>query len=388
MNNFFLNNRGAVNILFAFFAPLLIIIAALVIDFAYTIRIETKLKNIADAAALRGADVIFNSCNFTPSEYPDGLFTDNTFYDPANTLSCSGRTPENFTYSEIITEEASKVINLNDLSSIVDEIYIEAGFASSNTMLSNDNFTYPFQYPSVKVKLTASNKFFFGNFNFNNINITAESIAIVPYPKSIQSTIPIALSDCALSGVWDFSSSKPKENNIFTISTKSTDPLNCVENTANGAWSNFDSTSSSMNGVDCYIPNECPVDRLPESLEFNSIIYIMNGESALYKGVDECIEDNNCSGNGNNVVSIPIIGTPGYLLDSNNILIQPGEGVDSSGYYPIVGFGCANIISYNKPPGNTPQYIQAEFISGCKDSFGSAGGTTYLGVLLPPKLAK
>ena len=43
-------------------------------------------------------------------------------------------------------------------------------------MLSNDNFTYPFQYPSVKVKLTASNKFFFGNFNFNNININGLDI--------------------------------------------------------------------------------------------------------------------------------------------------------------------------------------------------------------------
>ena len=114
----------------------------------------------------------------------------------------------------------------------------------------------------------------------------------------------------------------------------------------------------------------------------------MNGESALYKEVDECLEVDDCSGDENNIVSVPIIGTDGYFFDNENSIIFPGNGIIKSGFYPIIGFGCARIIEYKRGIGNIPQSISAEFIQGCANDLGELGGNSYYGVLLPPKLAK
>lgn len=385
MNKEIKNQQGSISVLFVILLPIFIIITGLVIDFGNTIRIQTQLKNIADAAVIRGADSIYRSCIFAPSQFPDGIYIDNRFFDSdgIDDEDCINNGSVNKTYAEVASEASRNAISINDRNNLVELIQIDINFTDSEEI----NTAPQYHYPAVKVTLRGSSNLFFGSFIMDNFNIVVESVAIVGYPKKLQGGIPIAISDCALAAVWDFDSSIPTSTNIFTISTQSSNPLLCAPSTSNAAWTNFDELSSSMNAVKCFVPGACQVQNDLLMLEAGDFIYISNGEGSIYKNVDECIKQGICSAEGNKII-IPIIGTDGYALNQDGTLDQYGTGITNSGFHPIIGFGCATLIEYVKPTGNVSQYIAAEFTSGCSSGKGTLGGGAYYGTLLPPKLAK
>jgi hypothetical protein len=385
MNKHLQNQQGAISVLFVILLPIFIIITALVIDFGNTIRIQTQLKNIADAAAIRGADSIYRSCSFTPSQFPEGLYIDNTYFDADGVEDddCINNGSVTKTYAEVASEAAMDAINLNDNKGMVKFSQVDVNFTDSEVI----NTAPQYHYPAVKVSLTGSSYLFFGGFILDDFDITVESVAVVGYPKKLEGGIPVAISDCALASVWDFATSQPTTSNTFTVSTQSSDPLLCGPNTANAAWTNFDGLSSSMNAVKCFVPGACTAPNETQMLDIGDTIYVNNGEGSIYKDVDFCILEGICSDDDNKVI-LPIIGTDGFTLNQDGTLSQYGTGVVNSGFHQIIGFGCAKLIRYDNPQGNIEQFIEADFSSGCGSGKGTLGGSAYYGVLLPPKLAK
>ena len=182
--------------------------------------------------------------------------------------------------------------------------------------------------------------------------------------------------------------------NVKTGNITATDTLT-LDSGSLGNWTPLvydTSNAGGANNIGSFIP-PITATTIP-AIKIGQEIRITSGApNTLYQQIQTCFNNATCK----NKISVPVvnglpcssgnncaattISDPNYPL--TGVSIAPiGVGLDNN--LPVLGFACLDIteVSVN---GNS-SYIAAKLATGCRIS-GTAGGTQYYGVLLPPVLA-
>jgi Flp pilus assembly protein TadG len=198
MNKFMVKENGSVLITVAILLTLLISIVALAIDFGYQYVVKNQVQNAADAAALAGADILFqngvNSSNF-----------DTMGGAASTTTNCANTTP----ITQKAACEAATKISMNENSTYTLQVNVDRW----NNLTTSWDPANPYNYPAVKVVLSQTSVpyFFAGLMGFANGTVSASAIAVTRYASSVGKGVlhflPAALSACAFTNnytsPWD-----------------------------------------------------------------------------------------------------------------------------------------------------------------------------------------
>ena len=217
--------HGSTFVMVAVSIMLLLIILGLVIDIGYRFVLKNRLQNAADAAALRGADVI----------YKDGVLGNAFVPGNATALSAASLAQNYFSINE-------PQLNLSSINVTVN---------SWNTLTPPGSSSAP----AVKVDVSILPKQFF-NFLGNNQLIKVTSIAVVPYPASITAhLLPMAIADCAIKDFWDSVTQKPKTISASSLVSGNVYVINSLGNTD---WTKVGApANSSLNCLDTTTTTKC-----------------------------------------------------------------------------------------------------------------------------------
>lgn len=217
--------NGSTFVMVAVSIMLLLIILGLVVDVGYRFVLKNRLQNAADAAALRGAGLI----------YRDGVLGNAFVTGSAVALSANSSATNYFTIDEPKLELASLSVSVNNW----------------NNLTPPGNTTAP----AVKVSVAITPTQFFSFLGANqNINVT--SLAVVPYPASITAhLLPMAIADCAIKDFWDSVTQKPKIISSSNLVNGKTYVINSLGNTN---WTLLGApANSSLNCLDTNTTSKC-----------------------------------------------------------------------------------------------------------------------------------
>lgn len=217
--------NGSTFVMVAVSIMLLLIILGLVVDVGYRFVLKNRLQNAADAAALRGADLI----------YKDGVLGNAFIAGSAIALSAQSSARNYFTIDEPQLNLSSLSVSVNNWSN-----FIPPGNTNA---------------PAVKINVSITPTQFFRFLGINqNINVT--SLAVVPYPASITAhLLPMAVADCAIKDFWDSTTQKPK---IISSSNLVNGKAYVINATGNTDWTKLGvPANSSLNCLDTTTTSKC-----------------------------------------------------------------------------------------------------------------------------------
>jgi hypothetical protein len=399
------HQHGSVIILSGFAILALIGIVAFVIDFGNFYLKKTRLKNIADVAAIAGVDAVYIDKYGSNWELDPNIpiFVKNTLN--ANYYANTGTIVTETTTRDELTGAVITKCNVGR-----NNICIGAWRLVD---LDTGNGSITVSNPSVKVTINDDAPFNFANllFNFiNNNNFTVSSTATTGPPATGKGTIPLAIADCAVFNGFDATTGKPK------IDPATNQPYNfqlgvagvtigggtCTNNT--GIWTSFTTTNTNTGTVGGFMPTHSngnqnswtwtpPATTALLSVPNNTTIYTTNGSLASsYSQLSDCFNFTGATYPKNTVdlckgkMILAIIGTPGppNYTTSNGYLVSPGTGAPSNqSSFPIVGFVCVQLTAVTAT--TQVKSIYGSFTTGCITS-GTIGQGAYYGIAVPPVL--
>ena len=181
------NQRGAVSVVAALSLTALMGVGAMAVDVGNVMVARNDVQNAADAAALRGAGLLYTQGSSSPN------FS-------AMTNSPGGPVYETANLNTPIEKQDTLTVKSNYWQSI------------SSSAPSND--------AAVRVSYTKQvNLFFAGILGMKTMNVTATSTAIVQNSSSSAlgaggTHLPIAIPQCAISQYWNSNDNQPKTDQI------------------------------------------------------------------------------------------------------------------------------------------------------------------------------
>ena len=340
--------RGAVTLLVALSLPVLLGVAALVVDVAYLQLVRIELQNDADAAALAGAKHLYLANNAAPQ----------------------WATAE---------QRAQQAIALNAAdgkklsTGIVQSGYWNPQNSSAQLQLlpvtptGND-------VPALQVTLSKGQgqndgevpNFFARLWNHLSTPITVTAVAGVTSPGSIKKggLFPLVASQCVYDTYWNANSKPPSPALdpltgaafvlvLMAFDDKPTDPCKTFQ------WSSLLNDSNDVGSFRTLV-----ADRNPEELSIGDKIWIEPGSKAtLFDTVNDCsaAKDKKCE-----FVTLPMVSSIAAHQD-----------------VPISSFACARILSADKPQ----KTISIQLSNTCPQPPSGGVGPNF-GVVSPPSLLR
>jgi Flp pilus assembly protein TadG len=341
--------KGAVTLLVALTLPILIGAAALAVDMAHLHVVRNELQNDADAAALAGARVLYNST------------TGSTDWSLAQT-------------------QAQAAIALNRATGIqLTEGRVQTGYwnlTGSATSLQGLPMTPTVNdAPAVQVtvrKAEGQNSgpvrtFLAGIMGTSTVPLQATAVAGVTSPGRASLTFPVAMSQCMYQKFWNMSAQPPAPVNdpktgkpyVFKIGS-----LYHYENCDSGQWTALNFSGKGANTIDQILAHDKELfDPPPPMLSIGDTVFMDSGsKTSLYKAVEQCIKAKEypC-----NTVVMPV-------------LDQVVSGTNAT----ITGFACLKILGAD---GGNKKFIEVQMSNTCPPIASGGVGPNY-GVVSPPSL--
>ena len=343
--------KGAVTLLVALTLPILIGAAALAVDMAHLHVVRNELQNDADAAALAGARVLYNST------------TGSTDWSLAQT-------------------QAQAAIALNRATGIqLTEGRVQTGYwnlTGSATSLQGLPMTPTVNdAPAVQVtvrKAEGQNSgpvrtFLAGILGTSTVPLQATAVAGVTSPGRASLTFPVAMSQCMYQKFWNMSAQPPAPVNdpktgkpyVFKIGS-----LYHYDNCDSGQWTALNFSGKGANTIDQILAHDQELfDPPPPMLSIGDTVFMDSGsKTSLYKAVEQCIKAKEypC-----NTVVMPV-------------LDQVVSGTNAT----ITGFACLKIL---RAVGGNQKFIEVQMSNTCPPIPSGGVGPNY-GVISPPSLFK
>jgi len=214
------SQRGSAAILFALFLTVVLGCAALAVDLTRLHLVKVELQNAADAAALAGAQSLYDS-----EPYPDWVSARATALEIAH---------RNFANAARIQDASIETGYWNlDTPSL--------GFRTTGLPVGGD---VPAVRVTISISTTANNgpvKFFFAPFlGIDESDMQASAIAMRSAAGGGKGFFPWAISNCAIQEFWDYENNRPKvdENGdplAIDLSIESVYHDDCIS----GTWTTF-----------------------------------------------------------------------------------------------------------------------------------------------------
>ncbi|MEY3216629.1 MAG: hypothetical protein RLZZ280_1006 [Pseudomonadota bacterium] len=343
--------KGAVTLLVALTLPILIGAAALAVDMAHLHVVRNELQNDADAAALAGARVLYNST------------TGSTDWSLAQA-------------------QAQAAIALNRATGIqLTEGRVQTGYwnlTGSATSLQGLPMTPTVNdAPAVQVtvrKAEGQNSgpvrtFLAGILGTSTVPLQATAVAGVTSPGRASLTFPVAMSQCMYQKFWNMSAQPPAPVNdpktgkpyVFKIGS-----LYHYDNCDSGQWTALNFSGKGANTIDQILAHDKELfDPPPPMLSIGDTVFMDSGsKTSLYKAVEQCIKAKEypC-----NTVVMPV-------------LDQVVSGTNAT----ITGFACLKIL---RAVGGNQKFIEVQMSNTCPPIPSGGVGPNY-GVISPPSLFK
>jgi Flp pilus assembly protein TadG len=343
--------KGAVTLLVALTLPILIGAAALAVDMAHLHVVRNELQNDADAAALAGARVLYNST------------TGSTDWSLAQA-------------------QAQAAIALNRATGIqLTEGRVQTGYwnlTGSATSLQGLPMTPTVNdAPAVQVtvrKAEGQNSgpvrtFLAGILGTSTVPLQATAVAGVTSPGRASLTFPVAMSQCMYQKFWNMSAQPPAPVNdpktgkpyVFKIGS-----LYHYDNCDSGQWTALNFSGKGANTIDQILAHDQELfDPPPPMLSIGDTVFMDSGsKTSLYKAVEQCIKAKEypC-----NTVVMPV-------------LDQVVAGTNAT----ITGFACLKILG---AVGGNQKFIEVQMSNTCPPIPSGGVGPNY-GVISPPSLFK
>ena len=343
--------KGAVTLLVALTLPILIGAAALAVDMAHLHVVRNELQNDADAAALAGARVLYNST------------TGSTDWSLAQA-------------------QAQAAIALNRATGIqLTEGRVQTGYwnlTGSATSLQGLPMTPTVNdAPAVQVtvrKAEGQNSgpvrtFLAGIMGTSTVPLQATAVAGVTSPGRASLTFPVAMSQCMYQKFWNMSAQPPAPVNdpktgkpyVFKIGS-----LYHYDNCDSGQWTALNFSGKGANTIDQILAHDQELfDPPPPMLSIGDTVFMDSGsKTSLYKAVEQCIKAKEypC-----NTVVMPV-------------LDQVVAGTNAT----ITGFACLKILG---AVGGNQKFIEVQMSNTCPPIPSGGVGPNY-GVISPPSLFK
>ena len=343
--------KGAVTLLVALTLPILIGAAALAVDMAHLHVVRNELQNDADAAALAGARVLYNST------------TGSTDWSLAQA-------------------QAQAAIALNRATGIqLTEGRVQTGYwnlTGSATSLQGLPMTPTVNdAPAVQVtvrKAEGQNSgpvrtFLAGILGTSTVPLQATAVAGVTSPGRASLTFPVAMSQCMYQKFWNMSAQPPAPVNdpktgkpyVFKIGS-----LYHYDNCDSGQWTALNFSGKGANTIDQILAHDQELfDPPPPMLSIGDTVFMDSGsKTSLYKAVEQCIKAKEypC-----NTVVMPV-------------LDQVVAGTNAT----ITGFACLKILG---AVGGNQRFIEVQMSNTCPPIPSGGVGPNY-GVISPPSLFK
>jgi Flp pilus assembly protein TadG len=343
--------KGAVTLLVALTLPILIGAAALAVDMAHLHVVRNELQNDADAAALAGARVLYNST------------TGSTDWSLAQA-------------------QAQAAIALNRATGIqLTEGRVQTGYwnlTGSATSLQGLPMTPTVNdAPAVQVtvrKAEGQNSgpvrtFLAGILGTSTVPLQATAVAGVTSPGRASLTFPVAMSQCMYQKFWNMSAQPPAPVNdpktgkpyVFKIGS-----LYHYDNCDSGQWTALNFSGKGANTIDQILAHDQELfDPPPPMLSIGDTVFMDSGsKTSLYKAVEQCIKAKEypC-----NTVVMPV-------------LDQVVAGTNAT----ITGFACLKILG---AVGGNQKFIDVQMSNTCPPIPSGGVGPNY-GVISPPSLFK
>lgn len=343
--------KGAVTLLVALTLPILIGAAALAVDMAHLHVVRNELQNDADAAALAGARVLYNSTTGS-------------------------------TDLSLAQAQAQAAIALNRATGIqLTEGRVQTGYwnlTGSATSLQGLPMTPTVNdAPAVQVtvrKAEGQNSgpvrtFLAGILGTSTVPLQATAVAGVTSPGRASLTFPVAMSQCMYQKFWNMSAQPPAPVNdpktgkpyVFKIGS-----LYHYDNCDSGQWTALNFSGKGANTIDQILAHDQELfDPPPPMLSIGDTVFMDSGsKTSLYKAVEQCIKAKEypC-----NTVVMPV-------------LDQVVAGTNAT----ITGFACLKILGAD---GGNQKFIEVQMSNTCPPIPSGGVGPNY-GVISPPSLFK
>ena len=343
--------KGAVTLLVALTLPILIGAAALAVDMAHLHVVRNELQNDADAAALAGARVLYNSTT-------------------------------GFKDWSLAQAQAQAAIALNRATGIqLTEGRVQTGYwnlTGSATSLQGLPMTPTVNdAPAVQVtvrKAEGQNSgpvrtFLAGILGTSTVPLQATAVAGVTSPGRASLTFPVAMSQCMYQKFWNMSAQPPAPVNdpktgkpyVFKIGS-----LYHYDNCDSGQWTALNFSGKGANTIDQILAHDQELfDPPPPMLSIGDTVFMDSGsKTSLYKAVEQCIKAKEypC-----NTVVMPV-------------LDQVVAGTNAT----ITGFACLKILG---AVGGNQKFIEVQMSNTCPPIPSGGVGPNY-GVISPPSLFK
>ncbi len=333
---------GVVALITAVLMVGLIGVAALAVDVAHLLVLRTEVQNAVDAAALRGAALLYSNGSATPDFSASG---------PAVT-------------------GAIQAVNLNLAVTSQDQLQVQANYWQQL------NASAPSNEAAIQVTLSKQATLYFARiFGQTSRSVSATSIALVQSPSTIGAggtKLPMAIGSCMFSLFWDAENNQPKidpsTNQPYVIQIGSSyggsqDDMESEGSSSCSVSAQWTPLSSSEVESDAALAGIITAGN-SNAFKTTDQIWLANGDkNNLYTDI------NNCSAAGDHSCEysvVPVVSA-----------VTPGSEE------PITALSCLHVLSAT---GGSGKYISVQMSGGCTPNNASGSATSY-GVTEAPKLA-
>ncbi len=333
---------GVIALISAALMLVLISLAALAVDVAHLLVLRVEVQNAVDAAALRGASLLYSNGSATP----------------------------NFSASGPAVTGAIEAVNLNLTVTGQDQLQVQANYWQQL------NPSAPSNEAAIQVTLSKQGTLYFARiFGQSSRSVSATSTALVQSPSTIGAggtKLPMAIGSCMFSLFWDSENDQPKidpsTNQPYVIQigssyggsqddTESGDSSSC---NVSAQWSSLSSSEVESENVLSGIVT----GGNSSAFSTGNQIWLANGDkNALYKSVSSCSAagDRSCE-----YSVVPVVNS-----------VTPGSEQQVS------ALACLHVLSAT---GDSGKYVTVQMSGGCTPNNASGSASSY-GVTEAPKLA-
>lgn len=338
------SQAGVVALLSAVLMVGLLGVAALAVDVGHLLVLRAEVQNAVDAAALRGASLLYSNGSATPDFSASG---------PAVT-------------------GATQAVALNMTLSSADHLQVQANYWQQL------NPSAPSNEAAIQVTLSKQGTLYFARiFGQSSRSVSATSIALVQSPNTIGvggTNLPMAIGACMFSLFWDTENNQPKidpsTHQPYVIQIGSSYGGSQDGQEAEGEGSSSCSTSAQWSPLSSSeVESDAALEDIVRSgnssaFKTSDQIWLANGDkNNLYTAI------NNCSAAGDHSCEYSVV----PVVSS----VTPGSEQS------ITALSCLHVLSAT---GGNGKYVSVQMSGGCTPNNASGTGSTY-GVTEAPKLA-
>jgi len=371
--------QGSIIVLFGGLILVLTGFAVLAIDVGRVFIVRSELQNVADAAALAGANCLTRNSSAVSATDCLNTLSSTLNWDRAGAKAQAQLSQNQADNRSISSTDAGHVIDVGYWDLLKKRP--SGGSLPTSSMTTTFSPIGTYDKPAIRVKVSKAagqnggpvlmlTRLMYGG---SDVPMSATSVAVISSPGSVPAgnLIPMAINKCLFNTYWNSSNNTPYNATATTLNGVTQvigQPWVFRIGSAyhygscdSGQWTTFGEDSNSASYVKGLISNGNPT-----ALSIGDSTYIQSGTKT--SNYNDLLKEYPMPAGAD--VLVPVVNYPSGL-----------DGVRSS--IPIVAFAVFRITAIQ---GGSGKYIQGYFTGGQSVSGTSGIGPSY-GVYTPPRLA-